>query len=111
MYTAPNSFPMPNSVPVRATLQSDASQSAGAGVSIVFPNNNHQAQAVPVKMGTSGGNVTDTSGNVCCSGTLGALITRGGVTYVLSANHPLANSHNAPAPTPPPLTQPRLPSH
>ncbi|HMF90643.1 MAG TPA: hypothetical protein VKL40_08365 [Candidatus Angelobacter sp.] len=108
MYTAPNSFPMPNSVTVRATLQSDASQSAGAGVSIVFPNNNHLAQALPVKMGTSGGNITDTSGNVCCSGTLGALISRGGVTYILSNNHVLAKSDNGTAQTSDIISQPGL---
>src|SRR5262245_14270198 len=44
MYTAPNSFPSPNSVTVTATLQSDSSKTAGAAVSVVFPNDNHLAE-------------------------------------------------------------------
>src|SRR5215472_2965612 len=39
-----------------------------------FPNDQHLAQTAPVKMGTSGGNATDTNGTFCCSGTLGSLI-------------------------------------
>jgi hypothetical protein len=108
MYTAPNSFPSPNSVTVIATLQSDASKMASAPVSVVFPNDNHGGEAVPVKMGSSGGNATDVSGNFCCSGTLGALISRGGVTYILSNNHVLAKSDNGTAKTTDPVTQPGL---
>lgn len=108
MYTAPSSFPSPNSVTVTATLQSDASKSAGAMISVVFPNDNHQAEPTPVKMGTSGGNATDISGNFCCSGTLGALISRGGVTYILSNNHVLAKSDNGTAKITDPVTQPGL---
>jgi hypothetical protein len=93
---------------VRATLQSDSSKTAGSAVSVVFPNDNHQGEAVPVKMGTSGGNATDISGNFCCSGTLGALISRGGVTYILSNNHVLAKSDNGTAKTTDPVTQPGL---
>jgi hypothetical protein len=107
-YTAPSSFPSPHSVTVTATLQSDASKIAAAGVSVVFPNDNHGLQIAPVKMGTSGGNVTDTSGNFCCSGTLGALITRGGVTYILSDNHVLAKSDNGTAKTTDIVSQPGL---
>lgn len=56
----------------------------------------HQAaQTVPVKLGTSGGNVKDVSKAFCCSGTLGALVTRNGVSYVLSNNHVLARSGTA----------------
>jgi len=108
MYTAPNSFPSPNSFTVTATLQSDSSKTAGAAVSVVFPNDNHLAESTPVKMGTSGGNATDISGNFCCSGTLGALISRGGVTYILSNNHVLAKSDNGTAKTTDPVTQPGL---
>lgn len=52
------------------------------------------AQAFPVKLGTSGGNIKDISKAFCCSGTLGALVTRNGTTtqYVLSNNHVLARS-------------------
>lgn len=50
----------------------------------------HQAaQSLPIRLGTSGGNVKDTSKAFCCSGTLGALVARGGIRYVLSNNHVL----------------------
>jgi hypothetical protein len=56
----------------------------------------HQStQTVPVKLGTSGGNIKDISKAFCCSGTLGALVNRGGVAYVLSNNHVLARSGSA----------------
>jgi hypothetical protein len=91
-----------------ATLQSDASKIASVGVNIVFPNDNHLQQTVPVKMGTSGGNVTDTNANLCCSGTLGSLITRGGVTFILSSNHVFAKSDNGTAKTTDIISQPGL---
>jgi hypothetical protein len=40
----------------------------------------------------SGGNALDTGASSCCSGTLGALVSRGGKQYVLSTNHVLARS-------------------
>jgi hypothetical protein len=43
-------------------------------------------------MGTSGGNSTDLNGTSCCSGTLGALIQRGGSFFILSNNHVLDKS-------------------
>jgi len=55
------------------------------------------AQTVPIKLGTSGGNVKDISKAFCCSGTLGALVKRGGVSYILSNNHVLARSGSAAA--------------
>ena len=97
LYKAPSSFPSPNTVTVTATATA-SSASANATVKIVFPNNNTAAQAVPVQMGTSGGNATDfvDSGTTrtCCSGTLGALITRGGAKFILSNNHVLDKSSN-----------------
>jgi len=108
MYTAPNSFPSPHTLTLTATLQSDSSKTASAMLSVVFPNNNHVSQTPPVKMGTSGGNVTDTNGNFCCSGTLGALLSRGGVTYILSNNHVLAKSDNGTAKTTDIISQPGL---
>jgi hypothetical protein len=61
-------------------------------------------------MGTTGGNSTDstTSGTkiTCCSGTLGALIQRGGTFFVLSNNHVLDKSSlGAPGDS---ITQPGL---
>ena len=45
--------------------------------------------------GVSGGNVNDISRAFCCSGTLGSLVTSGGIQYVLSNNHVLARSDQA----------------
>ena len=52
-------------------------------------------QTRPIKLGTSGGNINDASRRFCCSGTLGSLVTKGGVQYILSNNHVLARSGNA----------------
>src|SRR5215475_6669986 len=45
--------------------------------------------------GVSGGNVNDITKRFCCSGTLGALVTDGTTSYVLSNNHVLARSDQA----------------
>src|SRR5438552_825860 len=86
-YTAPANFPSPNTVTVTATLQSDSSKTGSSMVTDVFPSDNSHMQAVPVKLGTSGGNVSDSVTNgstvTCCSGTLGALVQRGGTFFVL----------------------------
>ena len=75
-----------------------------------FPNDQHLAQALPVKMGTTGGNSTDstTSGTkiTCCSGTLGALVQQGGNFFILSNNHVLNKSDRGAAGDP--ITQPGL---
>ncbi len=56
----------------------------------------HQAeQAFPIRLGTSGGNVNNVSRAFCCSGTLGALVTKNGLDYILSNNHILADSDQA----------------
>jgi hypothetical protein len=47
--------------------------------------------------GVSGGNVNDITRRFCCSGTLGSLVTFGGVQYVLSNNHVLARADQAAA--------------
>jgi hypothetical protein len=47
--------------------------------------------------GVSGGNVNDISRAFCCSGTLGSLVTAGGVQYILSNNHVLARQDQAAA--------------
>jgi hypothetical protein len=95
-YTAPGTFPSPNTVTVTATLQSDSTKTGSATVTDVFPSDNAGMQAVPVKLGTSGGNVNDsvTSGKTvtCCSGTLGALVVRNGTFFILSNNHVLDKS-------------------
>ncbi len=56
----------------------------------------HQTfQTRPIQLGTSGGNIKDRSMAFCCSGTLGAVVTKGGVQYILSNNHVLARTNKA----------------
>lgn len=56
----------------------------------------HQkTQTRPIQLGTSGGNVNDKSRSFCCSGTLGALVTKNGTPYVLSNNHVLGRADKA----------------
>jgi hypothetical protein len=73
-----------------------------------FPNDQHLAQTAPVKMGTTGGNATDTNGSFCCSGTLGSLVqdTGSGTFFILSNNHVLAKSSQGVAGQP--ISQPGL---
>ena len=47
-------------------------------------------QTAPIQLGTSGGSVTDLANGYCCSGTLGALVQKGGVQYILSNSHVFA---------------------
>jgi len=54
---------------------------------------NHQGSNT--HFGVSGGNINDASRSFCCSGTLGSLVTGGGVQYILSNNHVLARSDQA----------------
>jgi hypothetical protein len=97
-YTAPASFPSPNTLMVNGTASAG---SANAILTVVFPNNNHLSQAAPVKLGTSGGNSTDkvtsSTSTTCCSGTLGSVIQRGGTFFILSNNHVLDKSDTATA--------------
>jgi len=50
-----------------------------------------------LNFGVSGGNVNDITKRFCCSGTLGALVTDGTISYVLSNNHVLGLSGKASA--------------
>jgi len=54
---------------------------------------NHQGRTM--QFGVSGGNVNDITKRFCCSGTLGALVTDGTNSYVLSNNHVLGLSGKA----------------
>ncbi|HEY3128213.1 MAG TPA: hypothetical protein VGL91_02030, partial [Acidobacteriota bacterium] len=55
------------------------------------PGVNHKArQTRPIQLGVSGGNATDLANGFCCSGTLGALVTKGGIQYILSNTHVFA---------------------
>jgi hypothetical protein len=98
LYSAPASFPTPNSVVITAT---SGAQTAAVTATIVFPNDNGTSQTIPVKLGTSGGNVNDVSPPgtpaafaACCIGTMGSLWTRADLAQpvILSNNHVLARS-------------------
>jgi hypothetical protein len=57
---------------------------------------NHKVkQSLPIKMGTSGGSIKDTSKAFCCGGTLGALVNYDGSIHILSNNHVLGRSGSA----------------
>jgi hypothetical protein len=82
---------------ITAVSQADATASGTATVTVVPDNAN--ALPVPVQLGTTGSNAHDFVNNgktiTCCGGTLGSLVTRGGVQYILSDNHILARSDAA----------------
>jgi len=84
---------------ITAVSQADSTASAASTVTIVPDNAN--TQSAPVELGTTGGNAHDFVNNTakntitCCGGTLGSLVTRGGVQYILSDNHILARSDGA----------------
>lgn len=66
------------------------------GVGLLYAATIYQAKQIPpIQLGTSGGNVMDRSSGYCCSGTLGALVTKGGSQFILSNNHVLARSDQA----------------
>ena len=54
---------------------------------------NHRGRNI--HFGVSGGNVNDATRRFCCSGTLGALLTDGTTSYILSNNHVLGLSGGA----------------
>jgi len=110
LYTAPTVLPNPSSVVVTAVSQADTTKMGTGRVQVFQSNQNQSAQSLPVKLGTSGGNVDDTSTQgtkfYCCGGTLGSLLTRNGNFYILSNNHVLGRSNQA---TPgEPISQPGI---
>jgi hypothetical protein len=52
-------------------------------------------QALPIKLGTSGGSVADSSKAFCCGGTLGSAVMCNGTLHVLSNNHVVGRSGSA----------------
>ena len=97
LYLAPAAVLNTATISVTAALQADPSRFGTAAVTLSPPNGNGDAQAFPIKLGTSGGNVYDltalgTGVNICCSGTLGSLVQRGGQQFILSNNHVLDRS-------------------
>ena len=101
LYTAPNSVPtqvrngkrQTITVTVTATSQADSTATASVVLTITPPN--QKTQSSPTVLGVSGGNALATGTSSCCSGTLGALVSRAGKQYLLSTNHVLARSDQA----------------
>jgi len=56
---------------------------------------NQIEQTPPISLGTSGGNVHNITRRACCSGTLGALVTKNSTDFILSNNHVLADTDTA----------------
>jgi hypothetical protein len=95
LYMAPAVLPNPSSEVVTAVSQADTTKTGTGRVQVFQSNINQNAQSLPVKLGTSGGNVDDKNGKYCCGGTLGSLLIRNGSYYILSNNHVLARSDQA----------------
>src|ERR1700686_3302945 len=108
LYVAPSAVPtkidsQQNTVTTTLTITaiSEADATARGTSTVTIGPDNADGQAVPVELGSSGGNshdfINNTSKNpiTCCRGTLGSLVIRGGVQYVLSDNHILARSDGA----------------
>lgn len=107
LYVAPAATPtksdgqgdtVTTTVTVKAVSQAQSIASGSATVTVSPDNANAQSGAIT--LGTSGSNAHDfnnTANNTitCCGGTLGSLVTRGGVQYILSNNHILARSDGA----------------
>ena len=98
MYSAPLKI-APSLIPtsgadvaVTITAISQANATATGTATVTLQPQQQATQASTVQMGTSGGNINDTATGVCCSGTLGSLVSLGGTQYILSNNHVLALS-------------------
>jgi hypothetical protein len=103
-------LPSPDPVTVTATSSAEPSVMGQATLTVLYADDAARAQATPIQLGTSGGNATDLTVNgsitTCCSGTLGALVRRGGAFFILSNNHILDKSgHGTPGD---PISQPGL---
>ena len=105
LYTAPHAVPtqanngssQATSVMVSAVSQADSSAVGSVVVTILAPNRKEQNSPTP--LGVSGGNSGDSnmSGTaaVCCGGTIGALVVRGGNQYILGNSHIFARDGDA----------------
>ncbi len=100
IYSAPATIPAPPAAFILAVLRANRSKSDTATAIIVKPGTgqaNQARQQLPIKLGTSGGNTRDLGVGTtsCCAGTLGSLVDRGGVKYILSNNHVLTRWEQA----------------
>ena len=102
-YVAPNTVPTVATVDstdpavVTVTAISQAQSSAGASVQFNVASLNQQLLAIPVQLGSSGGNANAfcANSNTCSGGTLGSLVTGAAKVYILSNNHVLGMSDGA----------------
>lgn len=99
LYSAPNSVPTSASngkgvaTTVTVTAVSQADSTAKGNVAVTIQPRNQAAQKTPIALGASGSNAADLGiSSQCCGGTLGALVSRGGNQYLLSASHVLART-------------------
>jgi hypothetical protein len=105
LYVAPGGVPTKSdgkggttTTTVTVTAVSQANTTASGNASVTVQPANEQAQSTAIALGTSGGNANDFTTNTathtitCCGGTLGSLVSRGGLQYILSDNHVLARS-------------------
>ena len=110
LYTAPAVAPNPSTVKISAISVADSTKSGTADADIRVHHDNQDPQSGAIKLGTSGGNSTDTTRSgtslFCCSGTLGSLVSRAGTFYILSNNHVLADENRLPVGSP--IFQPGL---
>lgn len=81
-----------DNVTVSITAISQANSTLTGSATVTLQTQQQGTQMGAVKLGTSGGNINDTATGVCCSGTLGSLVTLSGTQYILSNNHVLAKS-------------------
>ena len=101
VYTAPSGVPTKSNgngdsvvTTVMVTAVSQANPAGTGSATVTVTSLNQGAQSGAVKLGTSGGNINDTNSGFCCGGTLGSLVTRNKIQYILSNNHVLAKSDN-----------------
>jgi hypothetical protein len=96
LYTAPTTIPVPSNVNIVAASVADPTKTGTGIADVHLHHDNQDLQATPIKLGTSGGNRSDTTTSAgklfCCSGTLGSLVSRSGNFYILSDNHVLDKS-------------------
>ena len=100
-YTAPPTLPAASGeIQLQAALRAAPETQGSArlllnAVASSSPLENEARQTGNDVLGTSGGNAHDSANQYCCGGTLGSLISIGGVPYVLSNNHVLARTDQA----------------
>ncbi len=103
VYSAPHFIsgsilPAKSSDPVTVTITaiSSVDPAASGTATVTFVTQGQAAQTGAMELGTSGSNIhaSTVNGNSisCCGGTLGSLVLRNGINYILSNNHVLANS-------------------